>query len=231
MPSSISYECGCVNEIDDRCGAQRCVLKCDRHKAMQREIGDLGEDYYRENGVLDAEAPSRYRQQFEECLGVIERPTDNCDALEIGSGASRYVPMITESGWTYHACEPSRWARQWMVDQYGVDDVRLSNATWEEYGTEHPRQFGLLFSAHSLEHMADAPAAVEKMGRFLAPGGVLYLTLPNDDDATNPDHIWFFNRITLSRCIRAAGLEVEAMAMRKHIDREHFMYFKARKPK
>lgn len=227
----ITYECGCVNDYDR--GLIKSILKCDYHKSMQRDIGELGEDYYRENGVMDPEAPVRYREQFEEALGPIERPRDNTAAMEVGAGASRYVPMITEAGWDYHACEPSRWARQWMVDEYGVSDLRLSNATWEDYGSEFAahRQFGMIFSAHSLEHMIDAPAAVVKMAAWLEPGGVLYLTLPDDTDGCNPDHLWFFNRISLKRCLESAGLLVEAMEIRRYIPRENFLYFKARKPK
>ncbi|NCX56194.1 MAG: hypothetical protein EBW87_03235 [Burkholderiaceae bacterium] len=170
---SITYQCGCVNDFDR--GVLKSILKCDHHKSMQREIGELGEEYYQENGAMDPEASVRYAAQFEECFGKCEPVNpDRTFALEIGAGASHYVPMITGAGWFYCACEPSRWARRWMLEQYGDRRIQLSNATWEDYDRDADCllgdrgcsggewwQYGMILAAHSLEHMIDAPAALE----------------------------------------------------------------------
>lgn len=237
---SITYNCGCVNDFDR--GVLKSILKCDHHKSLQREIGDLGEEYYRENGAMDEEACRRYADEFEDCFGKVEPVNpDRPFALEIGAGASHYVPMITDAGWHYCACEPSRWARRWMLERYGDRRVQFSNATWEEYDRNECLlgdrggtggvwwQYGMILSAHSLEHMIDAPAALEKMAEYLAPGGVLYLILPSDDDPLNPDHYWFFNTFTLDAALDKAGLVVESMVTRRRIERERFIYCKARK--
>lgn len=229
---SITYPCGCVNDFDR--GVLKSILKCDHHKSMQREIGELGEEYYQENGAMDPEASVRYAAEFEECFGKCEPVNPDCPfALEIGAGASHYVPMITDAEWAYYACEPSRWARQWMMSKYSDRFVRLNNSTWESFsGDTHGGwwKFGMILSAHSLEHMSDAPAALEKMAEYLAPGGVLYLVLPSDDDPLNPDHLWFFSAATLDLSVRMAGLVVEVLDTRQRIERERFIYCKARKP-
>lgn len=89
----------------------------------------------------------------------------------------------------------------------------------------------MILSAHSLEHMIDAPAALEKMAEYLAPGGVLYLIVPHGfDDPVNPDHYWFFDTAALDVTMQGAGLIVESMQVRRRVEHERFIYCKARKP-
>lgn len=237
---SITYNCGCVNDFDR--GVMKSILKCDHHKAMRREISELGEAYYQELGSATGVPP--HVAEFEDCFGKIESVNpDRPFALEIGSGASHYVPMITDAGWHYCACEPSRWARKWMLERYGGRRVQFSNATWEEYDRNECLlgdrggtggvwwQYGMILSAHSLEHMIDAPAALEKMAEYLSPGGVLYLIIPHgSDDPVNPDHYWFFDTAALDVTIQRAGLIVESMQVRRRVEHERFIYCKARKP-
>lgn len=238
---SITYNCGCVNDFDDRCGVQKSILKCDHHKSMQREIGDLGESYYQELGSASGTPP--HVAEFEECFGNVEPANpDRPFALEIGAGASHYVPMIADAGWLYCVCEPSRWARKWLVDNYWHLGVHVTNSTWENFrkddcvlgdrgGTCGERwQYGMILSARSLEHMSDAPSALQKMANFLTPGGVLYIIVPDDTDCVNPDHYWFFNAETLGCSVRSTGLTIESMQVRKRVEHENFIYCKARKP-
>lgn len=236
---SITYNCGCVNDFDR--GVLKSILKCDHHKSLQREIGELGEEYYRELGSATGVPP--HVAEFEDCFGKIEPVNpDRPFALEIGSGASHYVPMITDAGWFYCACEPSRWARQWMMRKYGDRWLDLCCSTWEQFsiddcllgdracGGGNSWQFGMILSAHSLEHMIDAPDALEKMAGFLTPGGVLYIICPDDSDPVNPDHLWFFSTASLDVSIQRAGLIVESMQARRRVEHENFIYCKARKP-
>lgn len=240
---SITYNCGCVNDFDDRYGVLKSILKCDHHKSLQREIGELGEAYYQELGSATGVPP--HVSEFEDCFGRVEPvKTGSPFALEIGAGASHYVPMITDAGWYYCASEPSRWARKWMLDRYCDRHIQLSSSPWEEYDRNadcllgdrgchggNGWQYGMILSAHSLEHMIDAPAALEKMAEYLAPGGVLYAIIPDGgDDPTNPDHLWFFDPAGLEESMQRAGLVVESMQVRRRVEHERFIYCKARKP-
>lgn len=223
---SITFPCGCVNDFEPFCGIQTSIFKCDKHKSMQREIGELGQEYYHELGSAGETTP--HASEFEECFGVVEPASDmNCLALEIGSGASHYVPMITGAGWFYRAVEPSKWAIDWMRNRYTGQKVEFTHGTWEEF-PELPL-FGLILSAHSLEHMKDAPKSLVKMANCLRQGGVLYIVVPDDSDGTNPDHYWFFNEPTLRCAVENAGLVVESIQSRRRVPHENFIYCKARK--
>lgn len=247
MTGTMQHPCGCVNEIDQRCGAIKSLLKCGIHKAMQRAPEDLGEDYYRELGKPDPGFIPPHVAEFEECFGKLPRPeTENDWALEIGAGASRYVPMITDAGWKYAAVEPSPWARRWISEQYGDRFIQTTGSTWEMYasdvdcllgdrgGTIYPDRswswkYGMILAAHSLEHMRDAPEMIQKMSDFLIPGGMLFIVIPDDQDQCNPDHEYFFSRISLRRAIEQCGMTVEIMEMRKRVPHESFIYCMARK--
>jgi hypothetical protein len=54
--------------------------------------------------------------------------------------------------------------------------------------------------------------------------------VPDDSDPVNPDHLWHFDERTLRGCVEAAGLVVERLVVRKYIERENFLYVRARKP-
>lgn len=228
MSGTLNYECGCVNTIDDRCGAVRSVLKCDHHKSLQRETGELGEEYYRGLGALDADAQKRYRHQFEDGLGLVPEAMGPMSVLEIGAGASSYRPLF--KNWQYSACEPSQWACGWLHEHYPGIAVWCGDwGTMYESNVRFQMKYDAILCAHALEHMADAPTALVQMAECLEPGGVLYILIPDgDDDQINPDHLFFFNRLSLARAVEAAGLTIERVEVRKYVPHEHFIYMTAR---
>ena len=78
--------------------------------------------------------------------------------------------------------------------------------------------------------MADAPAAIRKCAEILAPGGQLWLIVPNDDDPLNPDHTWYFSEHSLRSVVASAGLEGVTISTYQRIERERFLYLRAVKP-
>ena len=93
-----------------------------------------------------------------------------------------------------------------------------------------PGCYALILAAHVLEHLDDAPAAAAKCARLLAPGGELWVVVPDDSDPCNPDHVWMGGPDAWRACVEAAGLAVERVAVRRYIQREQFVYIRARKP-
>lgn len=228
MSGSMREPCGCELEIDDRCGALHSILKCDKHKSKQREITGLDAAYYGELGAIDDNAIPPHIREFEDAFGKLDAAGGK-DALEIGAGASRYVPMILDAGYSsYNAIEPSAWACEWLKNKY-PKNVWTFQMAWEDYVTD-PLRYDMILSAHSLERMIDAPSALQKMADHLNPGGRLFIVIPDDSDLTNPDHLWFFNKNTLDHAMELAGLTVEIMKVRKIVAHENFIFCMARKP-
>lgn len=221
------YRCGCVNERHEPTGALRCVRKCHGHRARGREPRSLDASYYSAFGLwLGPDAPpTNHVAEITEALGEFERPrTPHTSCLEIGCGVSPYVNAILDAGWLYEGLDPSEWATR-NARSWGT----IMHLTSFENFTPSYR-YGMILAAHSLEHMPDAPAAVHKMSRCLAPGGHLYLVIPDDTDPLNPDHLWFFDINSLSRLVSLCGMTVDRITMRHIVAHENFIYCKAYKP-
>lgn len=217
----ITLPCSCVLE-EHVSGARVSIRKCKKHTKQMREPVSLGEAYYRELGVLAKSTP--HLRELEETLGPFEPPITNRSALEIGCGISPYAKAIGQAGWTYFGLDLSKWA----VEQMRRQGHNAIWDNWEEMGVAF--RFGMALCAHSLEHMKNAYHALVKIQACLTPGGALYLVIPDDSDLTNADHLWFFSQDSLAKCIEEAGLKTEVMTMRKRIERENFLYVRARKP-
>ena len=67
------------------------------------------------------------------------------------------------------------------------------------------------------------------MANMLVPGGYLWLLVPDDTDSVNPDHAWFFDQTTLRTAVERTGLVVDRIVSRKIVEREKFLYLRARK--
>jgi SAM-dependent methyltransferase len=220
----LKYSCGCVNEVHAPSGVLQCVRKCDFHHARYRDPATIGESYYAELATLDGAElmNTAHVAELTEALGEI--PPGPGLALEIGCGVSPYVGAMLAAGWSYEGLDCSMWAAAWTSARWGVP---VSCDLWEAWRPSHP--YGLILAAHVLEHLADAPAGLAKMARSLAPGGTLLVVVPDDSDPVNPDHVWFFDEYTLWACAEQAGLVVDRLEIRKVVERERFIYLRARK--
>jgi SAM-dependent methyltransferase len=229
----IAYACGCVNERHEPTGALRSVSKCPGHTRAYQSPETLGEAYYAEFGLLKNGVfqPTNHVVELTEALGDIPAPDRNGDVLEVGCGVSPYAGVLIERGWHYIGIDPSKWACDWMYRIYDVDmiEVRFENLAANDFHLIDTH-FGLILAAHSLEHMDDAPGAIARCAELLAPGGELWLVVPDDTDPVNPDHVWFWSFPSLTRAIQQAGLVVDLMTSRKLIERESFLYCRASKP-
>jgi SAM-dependent methyltransferase len=221
----ITYRCGCVNGVDAASGVLRSVEKCPTHKAAYREPADLGEAYYRELGIMACDARGLHLAQLADAMGLIPLAGKGARAVEIGCGASSYAGAIRDAGYSYLGLDQSRWACEWTAATYGVETIETA------FGPDALTlgSFDLVFAAHVLEHFGEAPAAVDLMAGLLTHGGELWLIVPDDSDPLNPDHLWFFDERTLRGCLERAGLQVVTLVSRKHIEREAFIYARARK--
>jgi SAM-dependent methyltransferase len=214
----MTYPCGCVNEPDPEWGVLRNVSKCDYHAAV-RARQPKGRRYYRGLGVF--RHPGNHRRELEDALGPLP-PAAAGSAVEIGGGASQYVPAVRRAGYSYVGVEPNSWAADWTARTYGVTVV---NAAFPcEHAIIAAGSYDLVLSAHAVEHMPHAPDALAAMQRLLRPGGFLVLVVPDDEDPVNPDHYWFFTPDTLLATLERVGFAVRKLEMRRRVRHENFLY-------
>lgn len=221
----VTYRCGCSNSVGHPDGVMRRAGRCAKHGARYRDPATLDEAYYRGLGALDADAPARYVGELVAALGPLPAaPFPTALALEVGCGFSPYIAAIRAAGWQYRGLDPSRHVADWAWREH---DAIVRVGHWEGYAADVPP--GLIVAAHAFEHMADAPAMIAKAAGLLAPGGELWLVVPDDSDPVNPDHLCFFTPDSLRRSVESAGLDVVRLEARRVVPQELFIYCRARK--
>lgn len=224
----IVYPCGCRNDVSSQWGVTFCVSKCAFH-VQERKNQPVGKAYYQSLGCIDEAGviqSDQYNREFVDAVGSLPvPPAISNKVLEIGCGPSVYCPMLTQAGYIYTGMEPDLWAAERTRQQYGVD-------VWLCYFEECQLlvdEFGMVFAAHTLEHLIDAPIALTRIHSSLCAQGLLVLIVPDDSDPVNPDHLWFFSERTLRALLEKTGFIVERFAIRRLKERENFLYCVARK--
>jgi SAM-dependent methyltransferase len=220
-------ECGCAYKAHEPTGAMQRFNRCDSHQQSYRDPRWLAHDYYQELINLDATdsiANSNHVSEMVDALGPFPKSGTNPRCLEIGCGTSPYVGTLRLAGWQYVGLDISDWAIHWNATYWGAHVVHADFEGWSNSWT-----YGLILSAHSLEHMRDAPGAMVKIAGFLDRGGTVLILVPDDRDPANPDHLWLFNESSLQKTVELAGLRVEKMVRKSIVKREDFLYCTARK--
>ena len=226
-----THGCGCTTTTDPTWGVTRAVTKCAEHVQYLKDHPSGGEAYYKTLGVFDAAGnvcSDKYVYELSEALGALPgAPPGGGLAVEIGTGVSPYVFHLKQLGYYYVGFEPDPWAAQWMRDHHRV---HMENRCFDALEAEAVGQASLVLCAHAAEHMPDSPGALGEMFKLLAPGRPLYLVVPDDTDLTNPDHLWFYNAVSLRSVLERIGFVDVVTAVKKVVPHENFIYCLARKP-
>ncbi len=98
---------------------------------------------------------------------------------------------------------------------------QVHSCTADQLLSQTEQFFDLVTLSHVLEHLLDPRTVLELIHARLAPGGVLYIEVPNipsDSLLRYPDHVWaprydephitFFSMRTLQNLLETAGFEV-----------------------
>lgn len=213
--------CGCTYARSE-CGARYRVSRCAAHVQQTPIQNVFDAARYAEIGALSES--TAYIQEFVKNIGHLPRRSGG-ELIEFGAGASPYVEMVKQAGYAYTAVDTSEWACKYMRDTF---DVPAYCCAIDEFGDS--RLYDVVLAAHVLEHVTDAPAAVQKFNRVLRPGGALYLIIPDDRDLHNQDHNWFFTVGSLYTLLGACDFTPVSCAVDATIvPHEDFIYCVARK--
>ncbi len=136
--------------------------------------------------------------------------------LDFGTGGGRFaaacarvVPAATVVGVDFAARHP-------FGSYYDDRNMRLEYQSYAMFSRSREK-FDLIVARHVLEHFHDPRAALVQWLDLLAPGGALYVEVPNAHSRTArllgsrwplwyvPQHLSHFDRRTLHAVIRAAG--------------------------
>jgi 2-polyprenyl-3-methyl-5-hydroxy-6-metoxy-1,4-benzoquinol methylase len=129
--------------------------------------------------------------------------------LDIGSGAGEFLYLMTKAGFKGIGIEPNLGYGGYSREQYGVE-VLPGFAQDHEFAAG---SFDTITMWHVLEHTEDPFGNIQLVKRWLAPGGLLVVEVPNVEATClapihrfHIDHLYNFNRENLSVIGEKAGL-------------------------
>ena len=138
--------------------------------------------------------------------------------LEIGCGYGNLLNLLSRAvdTWSF-GIEPSREAVSNRCDgKFLIEHESFERA---ELKYAHP-EFDLIVMSHVLEHLVDPSVAIEKLKSMLAPGGWLYLEVPNRHAPTyrknnyqNVPDFYFFDRFSFDLFLTKHGLAGQVFNM------------------
>jgi 2-polyprenyl-3-methyl-5-hydroxy-6-metoxy-1,4-benzoquinol methylase len=94
--------------------------------------------------------------------------------LDFGAGAGEFVETMLDAGFDAHGFEPGKNYGSHAWERLGG---RVKVAAWQD--VQFPSAFDLVTCLHVLEHLNTPVQAIEAMASWLAPGGKVFLVVPN----------------------------------------------------
>jgi SAM-dependent methyltransferase len=153
--------------------------------------------------------------------------------LDLGCWVGFLLSEAEARDWRTVGVEPSRFASSYARDRLGLD-VRTEDLL---EGELPEGSFDAVVLGDVIEHLVDPGAALERIARLLAPGGVLAMMLPDAGSrvarvlgrrwwSVIPTHVQYFTRPSMATLLRRRGwtvLEVgtapKAFSVRYYLER------------
>jgi 2-polyprenyl-3-methyl-5-hydroxy-6-metoxy-1,4-benzoquinol methylase len=135
--------------------------------------------------------------------------------LDVGCATGLFVHVAAQNGWDAMGLEASTWAvtqaRRHRVGRFEtgfVETARLANAS-----------FDVVTLWDVLEHVPSPGTALDRIGRWMKPGGHLFMSVPNVASLTARfmrgawvlllrEHLWYFSPKTIAILLDRAGFGV-----------------------
>lgn len=132
--------------------------------------------------------------------------------LDVGAGSGEFAFLMRELGKQVVGIEPNAGYAAYCRDDLGLD-VRTAHLAGDLFKAG---SFDLIRLNHVLEHLNDPVGYLEMIAAWLAPGGLLYVEVPNIETYAREKskgnmfhfgHIFNFNPVTLRMAAALAGLD------------------------
>jgi len=107
--------------------------------------------------------------------------------LDIGSGTGEFINFMSKTSWKVEGIEPNLQARNFAREQYNL------TVNDESYIKQLPNNhFDVITMWHVLEHVPNLDERMKELKRMLAPGGTIFIAVPNihSPDAKKYGKFW-----------------------------------------
>jgi SAM-dependent methyltransferase len=181
----------------------------------EADLLELYEDAASEH-YLSEEAGQRHTAR--QTLELIEAHVPVGRLLDLGCWVGFLLHEARSRGWAVTGVEPSAFAAGYAREQLDLPVLRadLFSAELAE------SSFDAVVLGDVIEHLPDPAAALERIGTLLAPGGVLFMALPDAGSTVArrmgrrwwsviPTHVQYFTRASMDHLLRRTGYTPLAM--------------------
>jgi SAM-dependent methyltransferase len=129
--------------------------------------------------------------------------------LDVGAGLGVFPHAVKRAGWHCTAIDPDERAVAHMRDQVGVDAIVGDFMSIEGAG-----RFDIVTFNKVLEHVEDPVAMLRRARQFVAPGGFVYIELPDGEMAAQVsaareeffvEHLHVFSFVSIAMLADRAG--------------------------
>lgn len=155
------------------------------------------------------------RDKAERLLPAVERHGRKGRLLDVGCAYGFIMEVARERGWQVAGIEPAE-----AVAASAASRLGAPVATDLVSAGLPAASFDAVLVWDVIEHLPDPRRALDEVARVLRPGGVLSVVTPDigslaarllgrrwEEMRKMPEHIYFFDRASLSTLLRAAGFE------------------------
>ena len=194
------------------------IVRCDQCSLVQMRPRDddatLGRTYSAlADSSYDAEDAQRARTALSH-LGFVNRHQQRGKLLDVGCATGTFVRAAQADGWAVVGIDASSWSVERARE-------RCPEATFVVWRVEDARfelgSFDAITLWDTLEHLPDPAATVRQIRKWLKPGGLLFLNVPNADSWVARilgrrwmlllrEHLWYFSPRTIAALIDQTGL-------------------------
>ncbi len=132
--------------------------------------------------------------------------------LEIGCGVAYLLSLFKADGWDALGIDPSKRCGELSKELYDVDCL-TGSYSFSLLRDQEP--FDLIILSQVLEHLISPQEVVSDLTRFLAPGGLLYVEVPNiyypdcEMGYYNFEHLNYFTPNTLASLMQRYGFSYD----------------------
>ena len=140
--------------------------------------------------------------------------------LNIGSTTGEFVEMFGEAGWESHGIEPCKALVDYSTREKGLKNIQHSTIEDANYPDNY---FDFIHFWHVLEHVIEPMEVLNKIYRWLKPGGILNLGTPSPDNLVTKIypyftgffdlgsmHTFIFPSKTLNFVLKSIGFEIKS---------------------
>jgi len=187
------------------------LARIPEHRALLDAYGEAeSEDYVAEE--------AGQRETARAALELIERHVAPGPLLDVGCWVGFLLAEARGRGWEPLGVEPSEFASRYARELLGLDVM-----TADLFEADLPeRRFHAVVMADVIEHLPQPGSALERVHRLLAPGGVLYLALPDAGSrvarvlgsrwwSVIPTHVQYFTRASTTALLERHGFRAGEM--------------------